>query len=114
MGTSVSNIRKELILLSDEERKTLYSLGFVWNKPSYERDRRMSALKSYKETHGDLLVPNRFKFPSDYPDVTLRGFKLGQSVSKIRSKQISLSYDEKQILDNLGFVWDVPSYKRNR
>ena len=114
LGESVGSIRTGNISLSDDEKQILVSQGFVWELRAYERDRLMDALKAYKETHGDLLIPIGFKFPPDYPNVTLQGFKLGRSVSRIRSGHISLSNDEKQTLDSLRFVWDVPSYERNR
>ena len=112
LGGSVRSIRSGGISLSDDEKQPLKSMGFVWDMRSYERDRLMSALETYKETHGDLLVPNRFKFPPDCPDVTLQGFKLGGSVRSIRSGDISLSDEEKQTLKSMGFVWKARSSGR--
>ena len=113
LGQSVCCIRYGYISLSDEEKQILDDMGFVWDVPSYERDRLISALKAYKKTHGDILVSQKFKFPSDYPDVKLRDFKLGQSVSCIRSGNISLADEEKQIFDDMGFVWSVRSPRKS-
>ena len=84
-----------------------------------------AALATYKEQHGDLLVPSRFQVPpvakaplsptATWPAAT-RGLKLGRVVSSLRT-----AYRKQQLpaatvaqLDTAGFVWNVRQYQGDR
>ena len=110
LGRVVSCIRSGDITVSDEERQTLDGMGFVWDVPKYERELRIRALRFYKEQNGDLLVPQSCQLvhPSD---PQLDGYKLGKVVSNLRTRDITVSDEERKTLDGMGFVWDVSKYE---
>lgn len=56
-------------------------------------------LLSYKNEHGDCLVPVRF--------VDQDGMKIGGIISRIRSDQIRLTEEQRAKLNEIGFVWHV-------
>ena len=60
-------------------------------------------LKEYKEQYGDLLVTARYVRPD--------GIKLGHIVNWIRSGSRKLSVEEKEKLNELGFVWKITEKK---
>lgn len=54
-------------------------------------------LIEYKEEHKDLLVPRKY--------CTANGIKLGELVHNIRKGDRKLKPEEREILNELGFVW---------
>ena len=62
-------------------------------------DKVIILLEEYKGQHGDLLVPCYY--------TTENGVKLGRIVSTIRTGSRKTSENEKAMLNNLGFVWQV-------
>ena len=115
LGRTVSTIRSQGTYLKGEdaaERQAwLDEMGFVWD--DYERrwgDAR-SALKAYKEVHGDLEVPKAFVVPSSAPWAEKTwGMRLGETVSAMRSQDRYLKGKDAVMrrawLDEMGFVWD--------
>ena len=101
LGNIVSCIRMETRKVSAEEKVILDGLGFVWKMKA----RRLSfkdvimLLQEYKEKYGDCLVPWSY--------TTEDGVRLGKVVVNIRSGNRKVSEDEKEMLDNLGFVWKI-------
>ena len=66
---------------------------------------------TYKEVHGDLLVPFRFVVPSSAPWAEdTWGLRLGATVNHIRTDGTYLRGDDaaqrRAWLDEMGFVWD--------
>ena len=61
-------------------------------------------LNEYKKKHGDCLVPQSY--------VTESGVRLGNIVQTIRNGDRKTSETEKEILNELGFVWKV-QYKHS-
>ena len=59
----------------------------------------ISLLKAYKEEHGDCLVPKAY--------ITEDGIRLGSIVNHIRTGAIKTTLEEREILDSLGFVWNI-------
>ena len=67
----------------------------------------------YRSIHGDCLVSRRYvvqhgnstQWPEQY-----WGLKLGEMIERVRNKGTFINdYPERrQMLDELGFVWDVP------
>jgi hypothetical protein len=100
LGRWVSNQRQNKEKMSAELRRRLDELGFVWDK--IDRDQKwqdgLSKLKAYKEREGHCRVPYGFK--------TADGFRLGKWTSSQRHGRDKLSPGRRQILDDLGFVWD--------
>ena len=76
-------------------------LDLIHNNHSSAWDRGFSALKAYKNEHGNALVPSKYK--------TSNGFGLGWWVStQRRVKRLgTLGQDKKHQLEQVGFVWDV-------
>jgi len=104
-GRVVSSIRAGKRMISAEERERLDNLGFVWElKKSLPFDEVVSLIIKYKEEHGDCLVPTKY--------VTEDGILLGRIVGGIRYGNRQISVEEKAILDDIGFVWNVGSGKK--
>ncbi|KDO21233.1 hypothetical protein SPRG_13732 [Saprolegnia parasitica CBS 223.65] len=89
-------------------RAGLDALGFVrdWLEKSWNL--RIQALTTYKELHGDLIVPQSFVVPDD--DVAwpteMRGMRLGLAVNYIRHREEECPLERKAQLDALGFERD--------
>jgi hypothetical protein len=78
----------------------------------------LDGLKRYKEIHGDLLVPQPFVIPEDSPDWPEEtwGLRLGARVNAIRSQGtfVKSDPDKRQMLNDIGFVWDPPQSQRRK
>ncbi|CAJ1334187.1 unnamed protein product [Effrenium voratum] len=87
--------------LSAEQIASLDELGFVWDVLDQMWQKGLEQLKQYREEHGHVLVPTKFK--------TTDGFKLGSWVSSRRTAMSKGKLCTEQVasLDELGFVWDV-------
>lgn len=74
---------------------------------------RLRAFKAFKTQFGHLLVKQPFRFSKTHPDVTLRAFRLGSVVNRIRTGQTRTTHSQKRILTTMGFVWkDVERFER--
>jgi hypothetical protein len=70
LGSIVHTIRDQGIYLSDdkpERKEWLDEIGFVWDDLERRWDVVQTALRVYKEEHGDLLVPKAFEVPLSAP-----------------------------------------------
>jgi hypothetical protein len=70
---------------------------------------KLLALKTYRDIHGDMLIPQRFVVPTDdqrWP-IETHGMKLGTVVNNLRQRKTSLSQNQLDALDELGFEWNV-------
>ncbi|CAE8638058.1 unnamed protein product [Polarella glacialis] len=90
--------------LSQYEIDMLEKLGFVWEHRSWRWEQGVHHLEAYKAQHGDTLVPQSH--------VAADGFRLGIWVSNRRSAKRGtgnsrLDQFRINILDKLGFVWDL-------
>ncbi len=101
LGGIVHSIRTGRRKTSADEKAILDSLGFVWrvNKTPLSFEEVVRLLKEYKEKYGDCLVP--------YSYITEDGVRLGRIVNNIRTGVRKISSTEKEMLDSLGFVWNV-------
>ena len=74
-------------------------LGFDWDPVNSLFEKGVDALRQYKETYGDCLVPSSY---------TINGFKLGSWVWTKRGskKRGALSAEVVDRLNAIGFVWD--------
>lgn len=89
-------------------------------KPSASEQRFQkvySALATYKNIYGDLLVPQPFVVPEEtvWPQETW-GLRLGARVNAIRSQGtfVNNDPDRRGMLDDLGFAWSPPKADRGR
>lgn len=123
LGRSVANFRSKSFLKEnpDAEQK-LYELGFLTDAKTSANDVRFmnvyNALKRYKETYGDMLVPQPFEVPDkseDWPKETW-GLRLGARVNAIRSQGTFVKSDpeRRQMLHDLGFIWSPPESERRK
>jgi hypothetical protein len=97
--------------MAASDELVLSEIGFAFHHFDWKWEHRVqSALVTYKEEHGDLLVPQAFEVPSSAPWAEETwGIKLGFAVQNIRAHGIYLSDDKperKEWLDEIGFVWD--------
>ena len=91
--------------LSDERKKRLDALGFVWDPYEERWEEGFKELSVYHQEHGNCSALRGF--------VTESGYKLGKWVNSQRQahRKDKLSADKKQRLDDLGFVWDPNEQK---
>jgi len=85
--------------LTKERIDALNSIGFQWKSRRQQIwDQRVKELKSYKQIHGDCLVPVSYK---ENP-------KLANWVSSQRKlyNKNSLSKERIDILEQIGFIWN--------
>jgi len=126
LGRSIKKLRSKAYLKENAgAEEKLMKIGFETDKKLSANDKRFQAvylaLERYKETYGDLLVPQPFVVPSDsseWPDESW-GLRLGARVNAIRSQGtfIKNNSERQDMLDALGFVWTPPekeSRKRGR
>ena len=98
-----------------EHKDRLVALGVDFNVDKLNVvgfDVTYSALKVYKDIHGDLLVPQKFVVPENddqYPKEA-HGLKLGRRVESIRNQGTYVEHREQ--LEALGFVYDLKQYHK--
>jgi hypothetical protein len=85
-------------------------MGFVWSQNEWKWEQQiLPGLVAHKEFYGDLEVPQSFVVPAskEWPELS-HGFRLGNAVTHIRSKQHHIEDDpeRRQWLVDMGFVWD--------
>ena len=106
LGQWVTRTRQTRDRLSDEQRRRLDGIGFVWElKKEWMESQwqiRFGELLDYKGQHGDTLVPQ------DCPD----WYTLSRWVSRMRQTKEDLSKERIARLDEVGFVWDARAAER--
>ena len=114
LGNVVNSIRHRGHYLKGEDaaerRAWLDEMGFVWDEFERRWEDAKSALTTYKEVHGNLLVPVAFVVPSSAPWAEeMWGMRLGSVVDTIRSQGHYLRGEDAEVrrawLDGMGFVW---------
>jgi len=100
LGVWCANQRRQYITgkLSEHRINSLLSIGFEWKPNDNSFDQWLSLLVHYKNEHGDLNIPKRFK---------MNGKNLGEWCSRIRTqfKSDELSNDKISALNKLNFDW---------
>lgn len=107
LGVYVCRLRwKNGIRITNEQKRLLNSIGFVWNRIHYKRsfNEIYELILEYKSTHGDCLIPATY--------VTEDGEKLGVAVMNIKARKSKLSSDEIKALDDIDFVWQIRDRKK--
>ena len=88
--------------LTEEQIAKLDKIGIVWKQRlTLAWDKGWESAKKYRDTHGDLLVPVRYKDKN--------GFALGEWIVYNRQRYFSHSLDPQRVerLNELGMVWDT-------
>jgi superfamily II DNA or RNA helicase len=100
LGSWISQIRSKRNSLPPERVRELDALGMVWQPFTEDWWRTLAAARSFRESHGHLLVPPRFKAED--------GLHLGGWIThqRIRRANGSLSAEQIAALHDLGMVWD--------
>ena len=105
----------EFITMHPDKVKRLQALGLDSDFAGSAWNIVLSALSTYKDIHGDLMIPSRYVVPDEDPWPRLaRGIALGVRVASIRSSgAYILNHPErKQKLDEMGFHWSASSYSK--
>lgn len=101
-ATSVNAVASELQALG------LPLAARSWRQFRWEQT-ALSALQTFKATHGHLRVPRTFVVPSDdasWPRPAW-GYKLGAHVNQLRAHRATLEPHQLEALETLGFIWNV-------
>lgn len=88
--------------LSTKQIELLNELNFKWNVLDAEFEEKVSELIEYKKKYGDLLVPRRYEENPQLANWVVR--------NRCLKKKRQLSQDKINILNQLGFVWDIEDY----
>ena len=102
LGRWVAILRRNKEGVSPIRLKLLNELGFAWSVNDLQWEANFNNLVAYKAKFGDCLVPQRFEF---------NGSALGSFVSDLRSKKIRLQLKKLELLNGLGFEWNVLDYQ---
>lgn len=97
LGIWVSTQRTNKEKLQPQQKLKLEQIGFVWDPLAAKWEEGLNKLRHFKEIEGHCKVPVEFQ---------LDDFKLGQWVRIQRATQDKLSPKRKEMLNELGFVWD--------
>ena len=81
--------------ISDERKKRLDDLGFVWDALAEVWEYGFSKLLQFKEAKGHCVVPRNFE---------IEGYKLGVWVNSQRLQKDNIPSDRRQRLDDIGFT----------
>jgi superfamily II DNA or RNA helicase len=88
--------------LSKERRQRLDELEFVWDAREALWEEGFSHLVTYKNREGHCRVPQKH---------IENGFRLGAWASNQRTNKETMSVKRRQRLNDLGFVWRIPTKK---
>jgi len=100
LGTWVSNQRSLRTKLSDERRRRLDELGFVWSPYEADWEEGFDHLAQFKARVRNCLVPALYRGPD--------GYRLGAWVvdQRQQGRKGIRSPERRRRLDELGFVWN--------
>ncbi|DBA04150.1 TPA: hypothetical protein N0F65_004258 [Lagenidium giganteum] len=100
---------------SGKKLAALKEYGFPcddWNTYVWEYQ-LLEALKIYKEIEGHLYVKQMYDVPEGDPrwPKSTWGFKLGSYAQRLRRDKSSLTPDQIERLDNIGFIWSEVQWR---
>jgi superfamily II DNA or RNA helicase len=100
LGSWVSRQRDRATIkkVSSERRQRLNELGFVWEPLKEGWEKGVRHLMIYREREGHCAVPSGH---------LESGFPLGTWVTNQRPDRNQISPKRRQLLDELGFVWEL-------
>ena len=99
--------------MTEEEHKTLFDMGFVWDMKQMERLRLWRAIEAYYSEHRHLRVPLDYCISDEIADTTLRGYTLGTRIDHIRQNHIKTTKLERERLSCMGFEWNMNQCRRD-
>ena len=99
LGQWVSVQRKNMKTMTEDRRKRLDQIGFVWGSFEASWEEGFTVLRCFKRREGHTRVPYSYKEDT---------YALGRWVSRQRqnNKKGILSDERRQRLDEIGFDWD--------
>lgn len=99
LGMYVKEFRDGRFKTSEEQKEMLNKLGFDWQKHRTRLtfDELYELIKEYTKKYGNCCIPRYYK--------TIDGITLGIYVNNMRHGYRKTSDEQKQLLDDLGFVW---------
>lgn len=98
--------------MTEERVKALEDIGFIWDSQGAAWGERLAELRSYRQEFGHCNVPSNF---SQNPQLATwvkcqrRQYKLHQE-----GKPSNMTPQRVRELENLGFEWELRSYKKAR
>jgi hypothetical protein len=103
---------KQRPCLSKEREAKLEAIGFQWKvaKTPVGWERRFEQLLEYQRIHGDTNVPQSFP-----PDKSFGRWVMKQRCEyslKLRNLKSQLTDDRERRLNEIGFSWVAPNFKR--
>jgi Helicase associated domain len=98
LGQWVGSQRQKRSSLSEDQRKQLDALGFVWQTRDAAWEKGFQSLILFKEREGHCLVPQTH---------AENGFRLGHWVNRMRARRGALSPERIRRLGELGFIWEI-------
>ncbi|RLO10972.1 hypothetical protein DYB28_012318, partial [Aphanomyces astaci] len=96
LGSAVKGLRFHQAALPTSRRRALDELGFVWSAWDQSWQKRVLALKTYRDLYGNLNVSPDFIVPVDdnrWPR-EVWGMKLHDAVRNIRSRSHRLNFEQ--------------------
>lgn len=110
LGRWVNNLRVKVnkkgmdSVLTDVQQKKLSDMGMIWKKNEEVWDVYIEAARTYKEQHGNLRVPVRYR--------TTDGLQLGKWMANIRNKKknpdgsgVLLDDTRMRQMESIGMEW---------
>jgi lysozyme family protein len=98
LGQWVSVQRLSQDKLSNDRKAQLNALGFDWAPHDTAWEEGLEHFRAFVNEHKHCLVPADYKSPD--------GYKLGRWVTRRRFRKDTLSPEQIEILDALGFDWN--------
>jgi Helicase associated domain len=98
LGVWVDSQRQKRQMLSENQKRRLDELGFVWDIPQAAWEEGFRFLAFYRKRDGHCRVPATWRE---------NGYGLGHWVRTQRRNRNTMSAERKKRLDEIGFVWDV-------
>lgn len=100
LGRTIANVRSGNQAISNEQKERLKAIGFKSYISTVVKFEDIFAhLMEFKAEYNHLLVPQDYVSPD--------GFNLGNQVMRLRTGEKKIIKQERQRLDDEGFVWDA-------
>ena len=96
--------------LTEERRRALDDIGFVWRSHDEAWMERFNELVEFQRSNGHCDVPNRFP-PNPQLSLWVKSQRRHYASNK-RGKKTPLSGERIRRLESIGFVWTAPGRRR--
>lgn len=97
LGYNSIKVRSNMVLLSAEQMKEIFALGFEKSMNTFDLKTFIEHLREYKNTFGDMNVSISYVSPD--------GYRLGRRISCLRGGVINVTPEMRKKLDEEGFIW---------